>query len=242
MTDTAVQFASRLKGWEARHIRENPSNHNVITQTFANKYGSWADPAPWCAETITVIAQEGGVLPESCASAGAWDLTDRMNNAGLGRTLDTVHFPAVISYNYGSGHCGFLLGLSLSKQWGYSLEGNTSSGNTGNEGDGLYYRTRWLGGSTIHGLADLVFASAGKPVDRFLRLTNPQMRGQDVKNIQHALNVAGNHLAEDGVYGLKTGQTVNLFNHNHHIKDAHGADARGVVPGTWATLRKIVHS
>ncbi|MDP9167759.1 MAG: N-acetylmuramoyl-L-alanine amidase [Actinomycetota bacterium] len=77
--------------------------------------------------------------------------------------------------------------------------------------------------------------------DRFLHLTKSPMTGQDVKDVQHALNVAGNHLPEDGVYGQATADLVNQFNHNHGIKDAHGADARGVTAATWAELREIVH-
>lgn len=77
--------------------------------------------------------------------------------------------------------------------------------------------------------------------DRFLYLSNPEMTGNDVRNVQHALNVAGNHLAEDGVYGQSTANTVNLFNRRHNIRTANGYIARGVVPGTWAALRKIVH-
>lgn len=247
--DTAVQFAQRIKSWEAKKIRENPSNHNEITIDFQHQFG-WGDYEPWCAETVTIIGEDGGVLPAGCASAGAWDLTNRLIKAGFGRTLTTVHFPGVISFNYGHGHVGFLLGLTLDHMWGYTAEGNTGAGNAGNQadGDGFYFRKRYLGGNAVHAVADLQFApnAAGKPVGKparpFLHLATPPMRGQAVLNVRHALLVAGNrHLNQTSpVYDAELGNLVNLFNHNHHIKDAAGRDARGVTNDTWNALGKIV--
>jgi hypothetical protein len=241
--DSPQQFLARIKRWEAKHIRENPSNHNEITVAFANQFGAWADPAPWCAETVTIIGNEGSVLPAGCASAGAWDLTDRLHNAGFGRTLDTLHFPGVISFNYGSGHIGFILGLTIDHQYAYTFEGNTGSGNSGNDGDGAYFRKRFLGGGAVHAVADLHFGNAA-PVDPspFLGLTDPLTTSLAVKNVQHALNVAGNHLTEDGVYGQTTADTVNLFNKNHKINDPKtGQPQHGVSKDTWKALRALVH-
>jgi N-acetyl-anhydromuramyl-L-alanine amidase AmpD len=76
-----------------------------------------------------------------------------------------------------------------------------------------------------------------KPVgDRWLRYSNPRLSGQDVKNVQHALNVAGNHIAEDGVYGMETAQLIAVFQKNRpEITE------RGVGPQTWKALRAVVH-
>lgn len=76
-----------------------------------------------------------------------------------------------------------------------------------------------------------------KPVgDRWLGLHNPPMTGQDVKNVQHALVVAGNRsLKVDGVYGRSTADLIQLFQKNRGIAE------RGVGPLTWEALRKVVH-
>lgn len=72
--------------------------------------------------------------------------------------------------------------------------------------------------------------------DRWLGLTNPPMIGQDVKNVQNALRVAGNRwLVADGVYGRDTADLIALFQRNRGITE------RGVGPKTWAALRLVVH-
>lgn len=247
--DTAVAFAQRIKAWEAKKIRENPSNHNVITVDFARKYGSWADYQPWCAEGLTVISEEGGVLPKGCASAGAWDLTDRLIRKGFGRTLTTVHFPGVISFNYGNGHIAFLLGLTIDHMYGYTFECNTSSGSAGSQhdGDGAYFRKRYLGGNAVHAVADLQYApnhaglTVGKPVRPFLHLTNPLMTGQSVLNVRHALAVAGNKINEkDPRYTPDLANLLNLFNARHKILDAKGQPVHGTTPASWDELARVV--
>jgi N-acetyl-anhydromuramyl-L-alanine amidase AmpD len=72
-------------------------------------------------------------------------------------------------------------------------------------------------------------------VDRWLRFTNPRLHGNDVTNVQHALNVAGNHIPEDGIYGMQTAQLIAVFQKNRGITE------RGCGPQTWAALRKVVH-
>lgn len=72
--------------------------------------------------------------------------------------------------------------------------------------------------------------------DRWLGLTNPPMTGQDVKNVQHALNLCGNTLAENGVYDVDTATVVGVFQEHRSIGE------RGVGPLTWAALRKVAHS
>jgi hypothetical protein len=254
MPDTRQQFAARIKTEAAKHIMETPPGSNVceITHRFAKRFG-WGDREPWCAETVTVVGLDAGVLPASCASAGAWDLTDRMARAGLGRTLKTIHLPGVISFNYGHGHAGFLLGYNPISRMGLTWEGNTGDGNPA-EGDGCYYRNRYLGPGVVHGLGDLEFAADakgvthGKPVDRFLYEKTPPFVGLDVKGVANALIVAGNpQLKTDpsytkGVYTHTLAQLVNLFNERHHILDPKTKQpAHGVTAASLAELRAIVH-
>lgn len=77
---------------------------------------------------------------------------------------------------------------------------------------------------------------AVKPAgDRWLRFTNPRLSGQDVRNVQHALNVYGNSIAESGIYDMDTAQAIGYFQADKGITE------RGVGPRTWAALRAVVH-
>ena len=91
-------------------------------------------------------------------------------------------------------------------------------------------------------MQQMIAARGGHPTppvkpagDRWLRFTNPRLSGPDVKNVQHALNVAGNALDENGIYDQPTAQLVAVFQQNR------GVTERGVGPLTWAALRKVVH-
>lgn len=254
MTDTRLQFVQRIKHEAAKHIKEVPPGSNIceITHRFEKRFG-WGDREPWCAQGVTVVGLDGGVLRPAFASAGAWDLTDRMTAAGLRRTLATVHFPAVLSFNYGNGHVGFLLGYNPVTQNGLTWECNTGSGNPA-EGDGAYYRSRYLGGNAIHAICDLEFApdakgvTTGKPADRFLYEKTPPFVGLDVRGVANAMVIAGNRqLLTDpsytkGIYTHGLGLVVNQFNINHHVKDPKtGQAAHGVTPASLAEMRKLVH-
>lgn len=254
MPKTRDQFIAQIRAEAAKHIKETPPGSNIceITTRFKARFG-WGPREPWCAQTVTVEGLDAGVLPASCASAGAWDLTDRMARAGLGRTLSTVHFPAVISFNYGTGHVGFLLGYNPVTQMALTWEGNTGDGNPA-EGDGCYFRSRYLGPGVVHGLGDLVFApdakgrTTGKPADRFLYEKTPPFVGLDVKGVANAMVIAGNRqLLTDpsytkGVYTHALGVIVNKYNLNHHIKDPKtGQPAHGVIPASLVEMRKLVH-
>lgn len=60
--------------------------------------------------------------------------------------------------------------------------------------------------------------------------------GQRVKDIQNALNHAGNTLAVDGDFGPKTEAALLAF------QQAQGLNATGTTtPETWAALRKVAH-
>lgn len=72
--------------------------------------------------------------------------------------------------------------------------------------------------------------------DRVLGLHTPLMQGQDVKNVQHALNAAGEILTESGLYDQATADAAQDFKNEHGIKEA------GVGPITLAALRAIVHA
>ena len=76
-------------------------------------------------------------------------------------------------------------------------------------------------------------AMAGK--DRWLGVYNPPCTGQDVINVQNALNSCGNSLPLSGVYDNHTAAVVKVFQDHRNISE------RGVGPKTWAALRTAVH-
>jgi hypothetical protein len=72
--------------------------------------------------------------------------------------------------------------------------------------------------------------SQARPGSRTLRLSNPQMRGEDVRFVQRSIGQqrAG---AADGIYGPKTAAGVRSFQQSRHIA------ADGIVgPVTWRQL------
>lgn len=74
---------------------------------------------------------------------------------------------------------------------------------------------------------------------RWLGLMNPPMVGQDVKNAQNVLLMAGNPSVQPeydkAVYGQETAKYIGIFKENRGIVEA------GVGPKTWAALRDYAH-
>ncbi|MBW4584469.1 peptidoglycan-binding protein [Aetokthonos hydrillicola Thurmond2011] len=64
-------------------------------------------------------------------------------------------------------------------------------------------------------------------------ILRPGSTGEDVKHLQHDLNIYGYHLAVDGIFGPKTEAAVKDF------QKSHGLVVDGIVgPKTWAALEK----
>ncbi|MGB8690458.1 MAG: glycoside hydrolase family protein [Microcoleus sp.] len=51
----------------------------------------------------------------------------------------------------------------------------------------------------------------GKPTVRVLKLTDPMMQGEDVRQVQEALKIAGINIEPDGLFGKDTDSAVRLF-------------------------------
>lgn len=67
-----------------------------------------------------------------------------------------------------------------------------------------------------------------------LGLFNPPLTGQSVLNVQRFLNTLGNRIPEDGVYGRKTADVVNIYKLHRGIHEA-GWDDK-----CWAYARKEI--
>jgi hypothetical protein len=73
---------------------------------------------------------------------------------------------------------------------------------------------------------------AAPPTDRILRLG---FRGPDVRNVQHGLNLLGNHLVEDGIWKPADAQITRIFRDHRGLPvlDTFDLDC-------WAAIRKDI--
>jgi lysozyme len=90
-------------------------------------------------------------------------------------------------------------------------------------------------------LADILVnpPKAGRPAsaDPVLKLGS---EGQKVKDVQHALNMCGNSIPVDGVFGAETDRVLRIFQ-EHRIDE--GLKVTGTTDAaTWAALRKVAHA
>ena len=119
-----------------------------------------------------------------------------------------------------------------------TIEGNTSSGRWGSQSDGggVYIRERSLSVVTGVGRPQYDHMACHKPVPpsapawpgRYLALTSPSMKGEDVKSVQRKMNTWGSRLAVDGDFGRATSDAVRWW------QAVHGLESDGVVgPATW---------
>lgn len=76
--------------------------------------------------------------------------------------------------------------------------------------------------------------------DRWLGLYNPPLTGQDVKNVQNVLLMAGNASVkpeyDKATYGAETSRVLNIFKENRGIVE------RGCGPLTWEALREYIRT
>jgi peptidoglycan hydrolase-like protein with peptidoglycan-binding domain/GH24 family phage-related lysozyme (muramidase) len=88
-------------------------------------------------------------------------------------------------------------------------------------------------GSSAGSSSSQVSGSGAAPGSRLLSLTTPNLRGQDVQQVQVALGRWGANLSADGVFGPATQQAVQQFQRSQ------GLVADGIVgPQTWARLQQ----
>jgi lysozyme len=62
-------------------------------------------------------------------------------------------------------------------------------------------------------------------------------KGQKVKDVQHALNLCGNSITVDGVFGPETDKILRVFQAHRSIKVTGTTDA-----ATWSALRAVAHA
>lgn len=75
-----------------------------------------------------------------------------------------------------------------------------------------------------------------KPVTNDSPLLKLGSTGQKVKDVQHALNLCGNNIREDGVFGADTDQVLRVFQQHRGLPVTGTTD-----PATWVALRVAAH-
>lgn len=213
---------------------EGPNNHTEYAACAGHK-----DHEAWCMTFLCCMAKRANVpLPRDTASTVA--MADAFLDLGrFGQRPQLGAFGFIFIPKLGRiGHVFAVEAVRADSV--VSIEGNTDvkGGRTG--GKVMRHVRR-----KVVGYGYPMYRPAPRPptarVDRHLGLATPLMHGQDVLNVQRALNRLGNHLPESGIYDQQTANTVNLFNRRHHLLGPDGKPARGVAPATWAELRKAVH-
>lgn len=109
---------------------------------------------------------------------------------------------------------------------------------------GVIKRTLNAGGSTYwnaFGRSPWIESAAAKPVvswtvSRILKKATPNMKGEDVKNLQKALKAAGMSPGTiDGIFGSNTGKAIKLFQKANALKadGIAGKDTVTALGGKW---------
>jgi hypothetical protein len=237
MTTSAdvINFAKREIGY-----KEGRNN--------ASKYGEWygINYAPWCAMFVSYCFYHAGLpLPAqnrkgfaSCYYGQKW-----FKDMGLfTQTGRGPFFPGdVVFFQFDRDtppdHVGIIMETRPNSV--ITIEGNTAKTRMGSQSDGggVYQRERSL--SLITGVGrpqysgriappPPVRATAPAWPGRYLALTSPSMKGEDVKMIQKKMNTWGSRLTVDGDFGRATSDAVRWW------QAAHRLSVDGVVgPATW---------
>ncbi|MFF4818073.1 peptidoglycan-binding protein [Kitasatospora sp. NPDC001309] len=235
MAGLTAMFAECAK-WVNQGYKEGPNNDTV----FGKWYGD--NNEPWCDQWISYCAAMSGNADvigkfEYCPSHVNWF-------KARGQWSEYPKVGAIVFYDwdgdYVADHVGIVVSFTDSTITTY--EGNTSSGNAGSQGngDGCYQRTRPRKVRQVLGYGYPSYPSdtpAPQPnptpagpafPGRYLKLTSPYMRGDDVRTIQARLRARTWAIGVDGVFGPQTDSIVRQF------QARHGLEADGIVgPLTW---------
>lgn len=218
---------------------------NHIQRWYANRHGSaFKGNFPWCNAAVTYWARHSGsnaVLPAGDRAYTVWHAQDFQKidrwKSGTAANIKQFARPGDIVFFDWSGtnsvgkidHIGIVEKV-LSDARVQTIEGNTANA----------CRRRVRAANVIAGFGRPRYSGgSSKPSEswpgRYLKLTDPFMRGSDVEWVQDRLNAKGASpkLAEDGEYGPKTRKEVIDY------QRAHKLETDGIVgPATWGSLAR----
>ena len=208
-----------------------------------SKYGKWYDQpgyanAAWCAMFVSWCFHEAGSpLPPIQHPKGFAYCPFGVNYfRKIGRFYQTPAVGDIVFFDWQrdgtSDHVGLVLEVKSSKNI-ITIEGNTSYRNQSHGGQ-VMKRSRLV--SLCQGFARPDYGNTSRvPLwnGRYQRLTNPLLRGDDIRQLQQKLRERGYDIDVDGYFGDQTRQVVGDF------QKANNLEADGIVgPDTWNEVFK----
>ncbi len=241
---TVAEALAQAAHWDG-YVEEPPGSNNT---EFGRWYG--VNPDYWCAMYVSRVFFDAGLpLPASTSKGFAYTPQGAkwfMDNQRFVGPSAPIAPGMVVFYYYPSkkriAHVGIVADV-IDSQHFHAWEGNTDAAG-GRTGGRVIKQTRSRstvgahGGFGIPALSDLVYppadqqeptpATAPPYPGRVLKLTNPMMRGEDVKNWQGRMAQIGYRISSDGVYGRGSEGVCKEFQRMKGL----GADGQ-VGPKTW---------
>lgn len=194
-------------------ITESPRNSN------RTKYGAWygMNGQPWCAMFVSWVFDRAGcplpVMQQGAPSGAAYCPFIEHYAKRQGRWYSKPQPGDLALFHFGKReaiHIGIVETVGITGQF-LSIEGNTSAASNDN-GGAVMRRSRNV--SQCRGFYRPVFSPKKTGVDayyRLIRLTDPFMRGEDIRAWQIQANWFGYGLNPDGVYGPKSETACKKF-------------------------------
>lgn len=226
MTDWPQRAAVLATAKSLLGLGEDPdgSNHNKITESYGRGSG------PWCAMYVWYVYQQNGVDLRSEISADwAWTPAAVVAARAAGmwhEGLGGVQPGDAIFFRVPGGEDDYVNHVGIATD----AAGSTIDGNWHNRVSLERHPADWVKGYIRFPLADTgaTMPSGPRWPGRYMRLTGPMMRGDDIRDIQARLQERGWPITVDGWYGPQSDFIVRAF------QSEKGLEADGIVgPLTW---------
>lgn len=212
-------------------VKETPPNsNNVIYNTWYYGHPVSGSAYPWCAVFISWIFRNTNLVMKTASSSSMY--TSFKNKGQIfskPKVGDIVFFKFDKSLSCIAQHVGIVAEV-LSNGKIKSIEGNTSSGNSGSQDNGGMVALRTRSASQIVGYGRPAYSDSPKPKEHRPTIKEGD-KGQDVKDLQNALRDLHYGCQADGIFGKVTKQCV------EHYQITHALEPDGIVgPKTWQSL------
>lgn len=215
-------------------VKENPPNSNSVD---ANDwfYGRRVQGSayPWCCTSICYrfhLANADNLVKHtaSCSDMYNW-FKAKGRIYSTPKVGDLVFFKFDKSLSCIAQHIGLVVEV-LSNSKIKSIEGNTSSGNSGSQDNGGMVALRTRSASQIVGYGRPAYSDSPKPKEHRPTIKEGD-KGQDVKDLQNALRDLHYGCQASGVFNKVTRQCT------EHYQVTHALEPDGIVgPKTWQSL------
>ncbi|MFD6934587.1 CHAP domain-containing protein [Streptomyces goshikiensis] len=256
MASTAAAMLAEANRWVG--YKEGRSNHTDFGEWYAKlvKDSSFAYAA-WCDEFISYCAYASGNADVIGEYAYCPSHVNFFRNRGEWHGPNEAVQPGdIIFFSWDGGpvadHVGVARGAAAPGQPVPTIEGNTSSGESGSQsnGDGVYQRSRAR--STILGFGRPAYSgTATSPTTQpayapppFPRGLRPNSAVPSARSLQRALKATrwmDKSVTESDSYGPLTQRAVAGFNAKHRLNDTGVSYDPAIGPKGWALLFTLAY-